>query len=79
MDELAMEIGPAAVIVDDPSGAVSEWVVSALAISSCTKVRKASRSKEPPPELVGVVEPEAEGPGLPGVLLASLIASLKVN
>ena len=74
-----MEIGPAAVVVDSPSGAVPEWVASALAISSCTKVRKASWSKEPPPELVGVVEPEAEGPELPGILLASLIASLKVS
>ena len=34
MDELVMEIGPAAVIVDDPPGAVPEWVASALAISS---------------------------------------------
>ena len=76
MDELAVETGPAAVVVDDPPGAVP---ASALAISSCTRVRKASRSKEPPPELVGVVEPEAEGAELPGVLLASLIATLAVN
>ena len=74
MDELAVETGPAAVVVDDPPGAVP---ASALAISSCTRVRKASRSKEP--ELVGVVEPEAEGAELPGVLLASLIATLAVN
>ena len=74
-----MEIGPAAVIVDDPPGAIPEWVASALAISSCTKMHKKSRSKEPPPETAGGVEPEAEGPELPGVLLVSLIASLKVS
>ena len=55
VDELAIEIGPAAVVVDNPPGAVPKWVASASAISSCTKVRKASRFKEPPPELVGVV------------------------
>ena len=42
-------------------------------------MHKMSRSKELPPETAGGVEPEAEGPELPGVLLMSLIASIKVS
>ena len=80
-----MEIGSTAVVgraVDKLLGAVPEWVASTLAISSCTKMCKTSWSKEPPPpEPVGAVElePVAEKPELPWVLLMLLIVSLEVS